>query len=41
MFIQLTALVLRRCILNVLREPLVELVMGIEETRHDEVQKRP
>ena len=38
--IQLTTLVLRS-ILNVLREPFVELVMGIEETRHDEVQKRP
>ena len=24
-------------ILNVLREPLIELVMGVEQTRHDEV----
>jgi len=28
-------------ILDVLREPFVELVMGIEQTRHDEMQQCP
>ena len=37
MFVELVTLVLRS-ILDVLREPLVELVMRIEETRHDEMQ---
>ena len=40
MFVELAALVLGG-VLDVLGEPFVELVMGIEETRHDEVQKRP
>lgn len=37
MFVEFVALVLRG-ILDVLREPFVELVMGIEQTRHDEMQ---
>ena len=40
MLVELAALVLSS-VLDVLREPFVELVMGIEETRHDKVQKRP
>lgn len=40
MFIQLAAFVLRG-ILNILREPLVELVVGIEQTGHDEVKQSP
>jgi hypothetical protein len=28
-------------ILNVLGEPFVEFIMGIKQTRHDEVQQRP
>ena len=38
--IELATFVLRS-ILDVLRKPLVEFVVGIEQTRHDEVQKRP
>ena len=40
MLVELAALVLRS-ILDVLGEPLVELVMRIEQTRHDEMQQRP
>jgi hypothetical protein len=39
-FVELVALVLSS-VLNILREPFVELVMGIEQTRHDEVQQCP
>ena len=35
-FVKFVALVLRG-ILDILRKPLVELVMGIEQTRHDEM----
>ena len=38
--IQFTALVLRS-ILDVFREPLVELIMRIEQTWHDEMQQGP
>ena len=40
MLVQFATLVLRS-ILDVLGEPLVELVMRIEQTRHDEMQQRP
>ena len=40
MLVQSTALVLRS-ILDVLREPLVELIVGVEQARHDEVQEGP
>jgi len=36
-FVEFVALIFSS-ILDVLREPLVELVMGIKQTRHDEVQ---
>lgn len=39
-FVEFVALILSS-ILNVLREPLIELVMGIEQTRHNEVQQCP
>ena len=38
--VQLAAFVLSR-ILDVLREPLVELIVGVEQARHDEVQEGP
>ena len=38
--VQLAALVLSR-VLNVLREPLVKLVMRVEQARHDEMKERP
>ena len=34
-------LALRRAALDVLREPVVELVVRVEEGRHDKVQQRP
>ena len=37
MFVEFIALILCS-ILDVLREPFVKLVMGIEQTRHDEMQ---
>lgn len=39
-FVEFVALVLSS-ILNILREPLVELVMGIKQARHNEVQQCP
>jgi hypothetical protein len=38
--IQLAALVLRG-ILNIFGEPLIELIMGVEQARHDEMQECP
>ena len=40
MFVQLAALVFR-CVLDILREPLVELVVRVEQAGHDEVEQRP
>lgn len=37
----LAAALLVSRILNVAREPLAELVVRVEETRHDEVEQRP
>ena len=39
-FVEFVAFVLRG-ILDVLRKPLVELVVGVEETWHDEMQQSP
>ena len=39
-FVELAALVLGR-ILDVLREPLVELVVRVEQARHDKVEQSP
>lgn len=41
MLVQLAAPVLGRCILDILGEPLIELVVRVEQTRHDEMQERP
>ena len=38
--VQFAAFILSR-ILDVLREPLVELIVGVEQTRHNEVQEGP
>ena len=38
--VELAALILR-CVLDILREPLVELVVRVEQARHDEVQESP
>lgn len=40
MLIELATLILSR-VLNILREPLVEFIMRIEQTRHDEMQQGP
>ena len=40
MFVQLATFVLC-CVLDILREPLIELVVGIEKTWHNEVQQGP
>jgi hypothetical protein len=40
MFIELAPFILR-CVLNVLREPLAELVVRIKEAWHDEMQQSP
>jgi len=39
-FVEFITLILRG-ILDILREPFVELVVGIEQARHDEMQKCP
>ena len=39
-FVEFVAFILSS-ILDVLREPFIELVMRIEQTRHDEVQQCP
>lgn len=38
--VQLAALILGM-VLDILREPLVELVLRVEKRRHDEVKKSP
>jgi hypothetical protein len=35
------SLVCQRVLFNVLREPFLELLMGVEELRHDKVEKGP
>ena len=40
MLVELAALVLSS-ILDVLREPLVELIVGVEQARHNEMQEGP
>lgn len=38
MFTQLTAFAIRRCILDVFGKPLVEFIVRVKQTRHDEMQ---